>query len=310
MEQQNQATGVIAHLNNLSPLQLANDSKVQDKFIAMFNRIHGAKNGAMIYEAEKHHFSKLITENKDLQACTRLSLYGAFIDVAVQGLSFDPSRKLAYLLWDNHNVGTKDAPIWEKRARLAISPYGELALRIHYGQISGADNPEVVYEGEKFTKITGKDGTIVNHEITYPRPATKVIAAYVRLVKPNNTVDYYIMDLAMMDRLRAYSAKKNRGVPSILYGTKENNYTPDAGFWIAKCIKHAFAAYPKVKIQGQFSTLATDNLDPDPTDEPINYEITEEEKPEVNTASLETAQMTMTPEEKKPEPTEERPVGF
>ena len=138
----------------------------------------------------------------DLPMMERLSLYGAFMDLSIQGLSLDPSRKLAYLMLDNVNVGTKENQKWEKRAKLQISPYGELYLRQEYGQIREVDNPEVVFEGEKFSKVTGKEGTIVYHEITYPRPTTRIIACYIRMVKHNGSIDYYIMDLPMMERLR------------------------------------------------------------------------------------------------------------
>ena len=304
--EENKQKSVIAHLNELTAIQIADDEKVKNKFMTMVDTLHGTGTGAAVYEGERHYFNQLIQSNKDLKECTRLSLYGAFIDCAVQGLSFDPSRKLAYLLWDNHNVGTSQNPHYEKRARMAISPYGELYLRKKYGQIKDADTPEIVYEGEEFMKVSGKEGTLISHKITYPRPQTKIVAAYLRLVKPDGSVDYAIMDRTKMERLKQYSAKKNGGYASKLYGDASNDV--DSGFMIAKLIKHAFSVYPKVKLKGDFSVFATD-LEPDPIDDNVNYDIEDQEppitpdpKPEVkpNLTNMETAQMTMQPDEKTP----------
>lgn len=315
-KQENKQVGVIAYLNSLTAIQIADDEKVKDKFITMVDTLHGSGSGAAVYEGERHYFNQLIQINKDLKECTRLSIYGAFIDCAVQGLSFDPSRKLAYLLWDNHNVGTHSNPVYEKRARLAISPYGELYLRQKYGQIKHADTPEVVYEGEEFMKVSGKDGTLINHTIIYPRPQTRIVAAYCRLVKPDGSVDYAIMDRTKMERLKEYSSKKNGGNPSKLYGTATTDI--DSGFMIAKLIKHAFSVYPKVKLKGDFTVFATD-LDPDPIDD-ISYDLMDDDKPksqdptpkpevQPNLTNMETAQMTMKPDEKAaPEP-EDKPIA-
>ncbi|MBK7883033.1 MAG: recombinase RecT [Chitinophagaceae bacterium] len=40
----------------------------------------------------------MIQENAKLAECSKLSLYGCFLDVAVNGLSFDPTMKHVYLV--------------------------------------------------------------------------------------------------------------------------------------------------------------------------------------------------------------------
>lgn len=309
-----QNISVIEYLNGLNALQLAEDQRVGDKFIEIFNKVHGKSSGAMVYEAEKFHFMNRIANDKDLQQCTRLSLYGAFMDLSIQGLSLDPSRKLAYLMFDNINVGTKTQPVYEKRAKLQISPYGELHLRREYGQILEVDNPEVVFEGEKFTKVTGKDGTIVYHEVVYPRPTTKIIACYIRMVKYNGSIDYFVMDLPMMERLRKASEKKNGGTypdgtskANSLYGNATTG--PDRGFLEAKTIKHAFRAYPKVKLKGQFSNLQTEEIEDDDEDRIDYYEI---EKKDAQPEPKEEVQPKPDPEPKQekaetPQPQQEQP---
>lgn len=275
------------HLEQLPALKLVDDERVHNKFVNIFNTVHGRQAGEQTYEIEKFHFTKQLTENPVLQECTKLSLYGVFIDVAVQGLSFDPTKKLCYIIPYNMNAGTKDNPKWEKRASLNISPYGELYLRQASGQIRSAENPEVVYAGEEFSVTSGPNGKVVTHSWKYPRPEGEIVACYFKFIKADGTIDYGFMDLRDMDRLKAFSAKKNNGKANALYG---EGGKVDKGFLIAKTIKHAFKAYPKVKLKGQFSQLESDKEEVEEIDYGLNTDVVP-----INNTSVETTQMTMPP---------------
>lgn len=249
----------------MNAFQVASADTTRQRFVALFNKIHGSKSGEMIYENELYHFTKKVQENQDLQKCTRLSLYGAFLDVAVQGLSFDPNKKLAYLIPENVNLGTKDDPKWEKRAAMKISPYGELALRQQCGQIKYADDPVIVYEGDFFEVAIQGGSKVVNYKSSLPRKSNKIIAGFLRIVKNDDSVDFFVIDQPGIDRLKGYSERKNRGQANALYSSCNGGIDP--GFFGAKLIKHAFQSYPKVKLKGQFSKLESEK------DEPIDYGI-------------------------------------
>lgn len=307
IQKQNTVAVTISHLQSLKTAEIANDDKVAAMFVKNYNAVHNTESGLQAYELEKYYFNRIVSQNKALKNCTHLSLYACFIEMAVLGMSFDPNKKLCYLVPQNVNIGTKDNPMWETRCALEISPYGELAERQKMGQIKHADNPEVVYQDEKFVVTQTPSGKAIQHEFSYPR-AGKVIAVYMRIVKLDGTTDYSIIDAAEMKRLAIYSDKKNKGNGDLsnanpLY--KSNNGDPDLGFWKAKCIKHAFKSYPKVKVPGQHIVLATDRIEEEPTPG-IDYgmPITEhEELPPINTTSQETTQMTMPPaQEEKGEP--------
>lgn len=81
----------VAELNQLDPLMIAEDNRVEQKFIQMYNAIWGTAQGAQIYEKEKFNFRKILQDKPELQKCTPLSLYGCFLDIAVNGLSLDPT---------------------------------------------------------------------------------------------------------------------------------------------------------------------------------------------------------------------------
>src|SRR4051812_5512497 len=81
----------VSHLKTLKPFEVADDPLVGNKFVDIFMKVHGvnAKEASLVLESEKFYYKKQIQENAALQNCTQLSLYGAFLDVAVNHLSFD-----------------------------------------------------------------------------------------------------------------------------------------------------------------------------------------------------------------------------
>ena len=237
-------------LQETPPTQLANLPEVGEKFKHIYQVMHGAKSGEQFYEAEKFHFMKKLQEDAKLQNCSKLSLYGCFMDVAVSGLSFDPSAKHVYIVPFNVNVGTKQNPKWESRAQLMISGYGELALRMKQGQIKYADNPVLVYEGDEFSTGTRNGQYFIEHKASYPRKSENIIACYLRITRIDGTVDYKVISIEEIEKLRNFSKDPDSkawtdGLP---------------GMVMSKCIKHAFKTYPKIR-KGDFSTLASEQVE-------------------------------------------------
>lgn len=221
------------------------------RFKTLFAKIHPGGKSDIFYEAEKFHFAKLIAESPKLQACTAFSLYGCFIDTAVNGLSFDPSFKHQFLIPQAFNIGTKQEPVWEQRATIQISGPGELVLRVKQGQVKYADNPVLVYEGDEFEYGTKNDKLFLNHTVKLPRKSNHIIAAYVRVVRTDGSVDHKMIDEKDMERFR--KASKQGNSPAWVDGI--------AGMWLAKVVKHAFSkTYPKVRT-GDFSSLASNVVD-------------------------------------------------
>ena len=62
----------VAELNQLNPLMIAEDNRVEQKFIQMYNAIWGTTQGAQIYEKEKFNFRKILQDKPELQKCTPL----------------------------------------------------------------------------------------------------------------------------------------------------------------------------------------------------------------------------------------------
>lgn len=275
----------LPELNKLKPLQVLDDERVKERFINLFKSIHKAEEAEAenFYQKERYNFQRIIQEDPNLQQCTGFSIYGCFMDVASMLLPLDNvSQPLLYILWGNAKVGDNK---WEKRAVLEISPYGELALRMQKGQLLYADNPVIVYEGDTFKPIVNEKGQkICIYEAAIPRKSKIIIAAFIRLTRPDGSFDFSYMLADDIERLRNYSNKKNKGdnkndKSNALYTSNDGQIDP--GFLRAKVIKHAFSTFPKIKI-GQFSKLQ--EPEPQPTDYGLDHPV----KPHM-TAQRETA---------------------
>lgn len=247
-----QKVNLIQSLEQTPTVKLPSLPAVADRFKQIYSVMNGrdAAAAAVKYEAESFHFMKLIQDNKEIQNCTKLSLYGCFLDMAVNGLSFDPAMKHAYVVSFNTNVGTKENAQWEKRAMLMISGYGELQIRTQQGQIKYADNPQLVYEGDKFSTGIRNGIPFVEHEAVYPRQSDNIIACYIRLIRNDGSTDFNVMSIEEVMKLKAFSKQQNSlawtsGLPGMVK---------------AKTIKHAFRSYPKVKL-GQFTKLESQKVE-------------------------------------------------
>lgn len=278
-----------------TPQQIIKNEQVAKKFMHIYAVVNGIKDPARanaFYEAEMFHFLKIVNDSSNIASCTKLSLYGIFMDVAVSGLSFDPSMKHLYIVPFKTNVGTKDNPKWEKRAALQISGYGELLLRQLQGQIKYADNPVIVYEGDEF-KYGSKNGSVVlEHMAVLPRKSQNMVACYIKITRHDDTVDYKVMTFDELMSLKKFSKEPN----SLAWNAGI------AGMFQAKAIKHAFKNYPKLRT-GNFTKLESETIDTPITEEEteINYDIEDMSTTEV--IAQDTAAMQPPPQEKpKPQP--------
>jgi recombinational DNA repair protein RecT len=252
-----QKLSIIQKLNDTAVTAVANLPEVADRFKNLYSLMNGkdAAASTIKYEAEAFHFNKLLNEKPDLKKCTKLSLYGCFLDMAVSGLSFDPAMKHAYVVSFNTKVGDG----WESRAMIMISGYGELQIRMQQRQIKYADNPVLVYEGDYFVSGTKNNQYYVEHKATYPRQSDNIIACYIRLERLDGSVDYKVMSIEEVLKLKAFSKQQNSlawtsGLPGMVQ---------------AKTIKHAFRSYPKMKL-GQFSELESNKVE-DNVEAKIDY---------------------------------------
>ena len=251
----------VEEINKLSPTQIIEDSRVKERFIYIWNMLWGEGKGEGAYEREATYYNRYISENfKTINAVTRMSIFQSFLDLAICGLSLEQGvRALCYLQPRSVKFGVDQAgqDLYEGRLGLTISGYGELVLRERSGQIKYADNPVIVYQEDSFS-FTDRDGRkSVSYTCNLPHTSKKIVACFIRIVRNDGSTDYSVMFEEDWIRLADYSEKNNtyydknkrqrvsRGANELY---RSSNGGIDTGFLVAKCIKHAFKTYPKVKI--------------------------------------------------------------
>lgn len=261
----------VEELNKLKPLDIVRSEAVRNRFIQIHDTLWGAGTGEPAYEREAIHFNTLLRDKDNLQKATKFSIFTAFIDLAVCGLSLEPGvRALCYLQGRNCKIGTNPQTgkdVYEGRLVLTISGYGELVLRARAGQIRHADNPVLVYEEDAFS-FTDNDGRKqVRYTCNLPHKSNHIVAGYLRITRCDGSIDYSVMLEEDWLRLQGYSGKQNRKWNNGQWVEKPNElYTSngggiDSGFLCAKIIKHAFKTYPKVRIgKAEMETQQDDNV--------------------------------------------------
>lgn len=255
----------VEEINQLKPLDIVEHPVVRERFTQIYETLWG--NGEAAYQRESIFFNKALRDNDNgkLQRATPFSIFTAFIDLAVCGLSLEPgTRALAYIMGRNVNIGTRDTPKWEGRCVLTISAYGELVMRTRAGQIRHADNPVLVYDNDEFSFKDTDGRKSVSYTCNLPHTDHAITACYLRITRADGSIDYAVMFPEDWCRLAGYSQKQNRGRANDLYGMDQNGIVHiDPGFLMAKCIKHAFKSYPKVRI-GRGTELQSQQVDEQP----------------------------------------------
>lgn len=252
----NQIQIKVQELNQLAPTQIVDNPKVEQKFVQMYNAIWGTQMGEQIYNREKFNFNKLLTETPALQECTRLSLFGCFLDMAVNGLSLDQTgRPQCYMMSRNVKVKNGNVETWEKRASIHVTAYGEVYMRQRAGQIKYCDMPVVVYDGDVFSVALDNGVKKITYQAAVPRKSNKIIGAFLRIVRNDGSEDYHWMMESDWQRLAGYSDKNNKGKGANALYTS-NGGQIDPGFLENKLTKHAFDIYPKVRV-GNFTSFET-----------------------------------------------------
>ena len=249
----------VESINAMNPLDIVTNENVRARFIQIWDTLWGAGSGEAAYERESLFFNNKLRDDEYLQHATRFSIFTCFIDLAVAGLSLEPgTRALCYLQGRSYCIGKhpNGDNIYEGRLTLTISGYGELVMRARAGQIRYADNPVLVYEEDTFSFGDMNGQKVVNYMCNLPHKSNHIIAAFLRITRPDGSLDYAVMLEEDWMRLQRYSLRNNQrydkntktysGNANYLYTS--NNGGIDSGFLAANLIKHAFKTYPKVRI--------------------------------------------------------------
>lgn len=270
-------------VNQLKPMGFMDEGPIREAFIKNCVKIKGMtpEDAEMFCEKEAMYLKRVIFNSinpdkprNDLRKCTVFSLYACFMDMSLNGwaLTFNPDDKLAYIEKRGYAIGrdAQGAQLWEDRAKLIISPYGELNLRIEAGQVRYADPAIVVYEGDFFEIGTNDQGnSICIWKSKVPRSTNKIVGSFIKVTRPDGSFVMPYLLQEDIDRLAAYSNRQNFGKgANALYGNAAAGTGIDAGFLKAKTLKFAFKTFPKMKLKGSNSSIDEPETTEEMTDLP------------------------------------------
>lgn len=235
---------------------------VKDAFIEVLKGVHRMSDATAesMYKREIVYIDRFLQEDQKLAQSTQISLFSAFLEIATNNLSAQPgSRSLCYFETRSGKATVtdpetkKNKEIWIYVARLAITAYGELEMRIRAKQIVRAYNPIVLYEGDTFQPRTNQQGRlIVEYAAKIPRAKdAKIFGCYIALQLPDGNLDFKWLLEDDIERLAKYSTPRQTAYnpepkANALYTSNGNQIDP--GFLEAKTIKHAFRSYGKLAV--------------------------------------------------------------
>lgn len=266
--------------NILETLKTAQHEQIpdlaHDKFVEVYSQKFGPEKAEAFFEEQKNLFiNELVYGSyKDfLKQADGMSIYFAFLFLAINGLSLEKGTTTTCYLEcrrikigeDPNRKNAKGYPeaIYQSNAVITITGYGEIILRQRAKQIRSVDSPKVVYDCDTFRYGENDGHPTLTWEKCLPRPqGSRIVACYVRIIKNDGSVDYFVLDTDEILRLKQYSDKSNWGKANALYGKKEDCSDIDTGFLKSKTVKHAFKGYPKLSIGAGGAFESDKDIDP------------------------------------------------
>ncbi len=184
MSQTNIAVTKFEDINKLKPREIFEMQQITN----IFEKCYG-KDFKHILEREKVFALQVISANKDLAVCEPFSIYTSIINLSVCKLTLNPAMNQATLIPYNINTGTKDKPVWTKKAQLSIMYQGKIDILTGVGAIKYIKSCEVVFDCDDFEMNMG----IVKKHVPELAQEGKIIGGYVIAIMPDGKERHLFM---------------------------------------------------------------------------------------------------------------------
>lgn len=244
------ATSMVQLIQTTEPLKLASLEIVHKRFVENYNLTNVNKMGEIEYQRQMIYFNQAMSGNDKLRNADRMSQYGAFMALAINGYDLDPQAKQVYLLAiDGKAVVWPQAP-------------AQIAKLINRGTINYANQPKLVYRSE-LPSFKVSMGKVVAHEENFDVAENDtIVAAYIIYVLDEaGTEKHFIYKPADWEAWRKKSKQADGD------NWKSKNGQPDPGFLRTKVVKHSATdpSWPTLKnpASEQFNSSVVDLDDED-----------------------------------------------
>ncbi len=207
-------------------MELSKLDKAKERFVKIFQANHrvSESEAEQMYEVEAFTFKKQIIDNPALSECTEASILMTFLAVVSNGLTFNNSQKLVYLMTRNVRG--------EKQLVYQTTPDGKIYLCQKAGSVKDVSKPVIVYEGDQIEVSYNH----VNYSPKIPRNE-KIIGGFCTVTYLDSRQEVVWVDVKDMETNRKASEKQNRGTANALYSS--NGGQIDIGFFSSKIINSA-----------------------------------------------------------------------
>jgi recombinational DNA repair protein RecT len=216
-----------------------------DAFIKLFelsgNEPAQAKSLA---EKEAYHLAQLMSENSDLANIPPSALVMEIRKIPLQGVSLDPTLKLAYLLIQDKSKG---------KVSLEITGRGKAVQAIAQNIIRSI-NAEVIFEGDEIGSHNG-----LLHIIPKMNSKSKVVGGILTIIWSDGRSTQDVFRESHIDSWRNRSAKRFNGKANANYTSFNGGMEP--GFIQSKMLKHKLDRVGINPFPGAYKKLRTGQIE-------------------------------------------------
>lgn len=231
---QKQINNVIQIIQDTPAAQIADLSFVKDRYIQSYNQCFKTNSGDLMYHRNVIHFKQIVSASTSLMACDKFSLYACFATAAANGYSLDPADNEVYI------IARGGKACLDRQAGAYVSRL------VRSGQIYGAEQAKLVYDGDLFQVESGR---VVKHVENFKSDI--IIAGYAKMILDQTGADrFFIYRKSDWESWRKKSSnpntviKKNKQGQEYLSESLWDNgqvggIQPEPNFLRTKIIKHA-----------------------------------------------------------------------
>ena len=229
----NAIQNVIQIIQDTPAAQIADLQFVKDRYIDNYNKCFKTTNGDLMYYRNVVHFKQIVMSSSGLQKSDKFSLYACFATAAANGYSLDPADSEVYL------IARGGKACLDRQAGSYISKL------MRSGQIFGAEQAKLVYEGDLFQV---ENGHVSRHVENFK--SDTIIAGYSKMILDSSGLGRFF--IYRKSDFESWRKKSSNGYSIIKKGDKgeylseslwDNGIVggtqPEPNFLRTKIIKHA-----------------------------------------------------------------------
>lgn len=152
---------------------------IADNWVRTYESVSGKKDGEMKFNAEKIMFLQTISQSKALEKCDKFTIYSAFIELAISGLTLRDG--IAYVV--PFGKTATFMPGWRGR----LEQINDIPSVVH------CHEPQIVYDCDLFDYEKGEKVKINKHKPGERVVTTKITHVYF-VIEFKHGAEVYIMD--------------------------------------------------------------------------------------------------------------------